>query len=131
MSVLTHAIEACLSPVTGDGQGGFSASATFPADFIGFKGHFPGRPVLPGVCMVQTALVILALGRAEPVTLKCLVSAKWMAPVLPGEALVFTLTVGGRNAPPEAVRVSVLRGPEKVAEFLLETQPGSRTAATA
>ncbi len=39
----------------GDGSLVLLAEAAFPADFPGFAGHFPGRPVLPAV--VQLALV--------------------------------------------------------------------------
>ena len=32
----------------------------FPAAFPGFAGHFPGQPLLPGVCMLKAAAVTLA-----------------------------------------------------------------------
>jgi 3-hydroxymyristoyl/3-hydroxydecanoyl-(acyl carrier protein) dehydratase len=119
MSVLTQEIQACLSAVTGNGQDGFSARIIFPTEFVGFKGHFPGRPVLPGVCLIQTAVVALSSALKQPVELKRLVSAKWMMPVLPGEELVLSLFVKDLAAPLKGVRVTVMRGTGKVAEFSL------------
>lgn len=120
MSVLTQAIQAALSPVTGSEPDGYSVRITFPTEFVGFKGHFPGRPVLPGVCLIQTALVALSRALDKPVELKRLVSAKWMAPVLPGEEIVLSLTTQDREQGLLGARVKVMRGTEKVAEFSLE-----------
>jgi 3-hydroxymyristoyl/3-hydroxydecanoyl-(acyl carrier protein) dehydratase len=120
MSVLTQAIQAALSPVTGNGLDGYSARITFPTEFVGFKGHFPGRPVLPGVCLIQTALVALSRALDKPVELKRLVSAKWMAPVLPGEEIVLSLSLKAKEDSLMGARVVVMRGAGKVAEFSLE-----------
>lgn len=119
MSVLTQEIQACLSPVTGNVQDGFSTRIIFPTEFVGFKGHFPGRPVLPGVCLIQTVVVALSCALNQPLVLKQLVSAKWMAPVLPGEEIALSLAVKGSGTPPMNVRVTVMRGSGKVAEFSL------------
>ncbi len=120
MSVLTQAIQAGLSPVTGSGSDGYSARITFPTEFVGFKGHFPGRPVLPGVCLIQTALVALSRALDKPVELKRLVSAKWMVPVLPGEEIVLSLSLKASETSLQGARVVVMRGTGKVAEFSLE-----------
>jgi 3-hydroxymyristoyl/3-hydroxydecanoyl-(acyl carrier protein) dehydratase len=120
MSVLIQAIQTGLSPVTGSGADGFSARIVFPTEFVGFKGHFPGRPVLPGVCLIQTALVALSRVLDKPVELKRLVSAKWMAPVLPGEEIVLSLSLKDPENSLLGARVVVMRGAGKVAEFSLE-----------
>lgn len=121
MSVLTQEIQVCLSPVTGSVQDGFSTRITFPPEFVGFKGHFPGRPVLPGVCLIQTAVVTLSRALNQSVELKRLVSAKWMAPVLPGEEIALSLSIKDHENSLMGVRVTVTRGGGKVAEFSLET----------
>jgi 3-hydroxymyristoyl/3-hydroxydecanoyl-(acyl carrier protein) dehydratase len=120
MSVLTQAIQAALSPVTGSEPDGYSARITFPTEFVGFKGHFPGRPVLPGVCLIQTALVALSRALDQPVELKRLVSAKWMMPVLPGEEIVLSISLKQGERSLSSARVLVMRGTGKVAEFSLE-----------
>lgn len=52
-----------------------------------FEGHFPGRPILPGVA--QLALVFDALSKAQgrPVPVNGIAFARMRQPVLPGERL--------------------------------------------
>ena len=57
------------------------------ADHPAYAGHFPGRPILPGVVLLDEALLALAalLGRAAATAQ--IKSAKFLSPVLPGESL--------------------------------------------
>ena len=61
------------------------------ADHPAYAGHFPGRPILPGVVLLDAALHALAAwqGMAGPAQLK---SAKFHSPVQPGEALTLHTT---------------------------------------
>ena len=77
-------------------DGGFS----IPTDHPAFDGHFPGRPILPGVVLLS--LVMQALARepalrdrlgATPV----IDSVKFLAPVRPGARLVVQLAESGRG----------------------------------
>jgi 3-hydroxyacyl-[acyl-carrier-protein] dehydratase len=57
-----------------------------------FSGHFPGRPILPGVLMIeavaQTAAVMLgAAGPADRALLAAVNRFKFLRPVVPGECL--------------------------------------------
>ncbi len=49
------------------------------ADHPCLAGHFPGRPVVPGVVLLEEALACLPAGT--------LTVAKFLRPVLPGEAI--------------------------------------------
>jgi 3-hydroxymyristoyl/3-hydroxydecanoyl-(acyl carrier protein) dehydratase len=61
------------------------------ADHPAYAGHFPGRPILPGVVLLDAALHALAArqGMAGSAQLK---SAKFHSPVQPGEALTLHAT---------------------------------------
>jgi len=61
------------------------------ADHPAYAGHFPGRPILPGVVLLDAALHALAArqGIAGSAQLK---SVKFHSPVLPGEALTLHAT---------------------------------------
>ena len=60
---------------------------TVAADHPAYAGHFPGQPILPGVVLLDEALVALAAEQENP-ALRCEIkSAKFLSPVLPGESL--------------------------------------------
>jgi 3-hydroxymyristoyl/3-hydroxydecanoyl-(acyl carrier protein) dehydratase len=66
MSKLTREICACMSHLNTDAES-LTARFCFPEDFIGFKGHFPNHPVVPGVCKIQAILCMLAAQGRVPV----------------------------------------------------------------
>lgn len=35
----------------------YTCAVTFDPDFTGFKGHFEGNPIIPGVCLIELARV--------------------------------------------------------------------------
>jgi 3-hydroxymyristoyl/3-hydroxydecanoyl-(acyl carrier protein) dehydratase len=55
------------------------------ADHPAYAGHFPGRPILPGVVLLDQAQ--RALEQACGVTLTGLAQAKFLSPCVPGDAL--------------------------------------------
>jgi 3-hydroxyacyl-[acyl-carrier-protein] dehydratase len=55
------------------------------ADHPAYAGHFPGRPILPGVVLLDRAQ--RALEQACALRISGLALAKFLSPVLPGEAL--------------------------------------------
>lgn len=60
-----------------------TATFYFPETFIGFSGHFPEQPVLPGVCIIQAALV----AAETSLKLETIRSAKFFNVVLPNQKL--------------------------------------------
>lgn len=68
----------------------------FAADHPAFAGHFPGRPIVPGVLLLDAA--VAALARRDGGAVGEIVSAKFLRPVAPGEPLVLRLaaTEGGK-----------------------------------
>jgi 3-hydroxymyristoyl/3-hydroxydecanoyl-(acyl carrier protein) dehydratase len=66
-----------------------------PADHPALPGHFPGRPIIPGVLLLDAVLqAVAATGRNPPTRL---LRAKFPAPVLPGEEVEVTLAPRGED----------------------------------
>lgn len=59
------------------------ASVQLNADHAVFKGHFPGQPVMPGVCTVQVVQELLEHHLACPLRLSRSSSIKFMALIDP------------------------------------------------
>jgi 3-hydroxymyristoyl/3-hydroxydecanoyl-(acyl carrier protein) dehydratase len=102
-----------------------TASFKFPAEFIGFQGHFPTGKVLPGACQIQCALSTIETSLKQRVTLKEILLAKFIAPVYPGERV--TCTVGGAadGAGGSVIyKARFTKGAEKVADLKLRVSLG-------
>lgn len=82
-----------------------------PADHPAFAGHFPGRPIVPGVVLLDQALRFAQAlcdrhGAGWQVG-----NAKFLSPVGPGETLLFSLDLTPRGS----VAFSVTCGERAVA----------------
>ena len=69
-------------------NGQVSAEFTFSEKFSGFSGHFPGNPILPGVCQIQSVLIVAAAVYRKDVTLIALSRAKFLNKVIPGDTII-------------------------------------------
>lgn len=67
-------------------------SLLIAADHPAYAGHFPGRPILPGVVLLDAALHALAGVLGNPAASGQIKSAKFLSPVLPGESLTLHYT---------------------------------------
>ncbi len=117
MKTLAAAVMASLCPPferhTPDG---IRASFVFAPDFIGFDGHFPGNPVLPGI--VQILAGILTAGQGAKPRLRELVKCKFLRPVRPGE----TMTVDARLKNGGRWSISITAEGEPCAQMTLELE---------
>jgi len=82
-----------------------------PPDHPAFAGHFPGKPILPGVVLLDVALQIIVNTSGIALDICELGSVKFLSPAMPGEELLIqhTLTAGG------TIRFDIMAGMRKIA----------------
>ncbi|HEY1611946.1 MAG TPA: AMP-binding protein, partial [Paraburkholderia sp.] len=103
-----------------------SFTFTIPADHPALPGHFPGRPIVPGVVLLDHALSAIGAALNRSFDACRLSSAKFLSPAAPGEALdlAFETTESG------AVRFTVSAGEREVASGVLSAPPAGTAEAT-
>ena len=100
------------------------ARIAIPADGVWFEGHFPGRPILPGVAELALAIAVLRQETGKPLPLRGIAFARLRHLVLPGNQLELSAR---ESAIPEAetaqLRFDLKRDGVLVAngEFILGT----------
>lgn len=97
MSVLHDALRIQASPVRSE-DGGFEREYRLQADFPGFAGHFPQKPVLPAVVQLLMARMTVEDGLGRSLNLTDVPQAKFMLPLGPG--LIVTVAVRPHAAVP-------------------------------
>ena len=86
-----RSISECMSKLSFTEGNCLDANFVFPNDFLGFKGHFPGKPILPGVCKIQAVVVMLEESKKKNILLKEVVLAKFFSPLSSNELVNFNL----------------------------------------
>jgi 3-hydroxyacyl-[acyl-carrier-protein] dehydratase len=66
-----------------DSSGSITATITINPEHAIFDGHFPGKPVVPGVCMLQIILEIMEKTLAQRVRLSTADSIKFLSVLEP------------------------------------------------
>lgn len=79
---LDSELEACSSPAERISENEWRKTFRPGPGFIGFRGHFPGRPVLPAIVQLRMLRLLVeeAIGPAE---LLDITSAKFLSPAVP------------------------------------------------
>lgn len=94
---------------------------TVPMAHPAFAGHFPERPILPGVVLLDQAIRLAASALPPDTAIQGLGNAKFFQPVPPGTLLSFRLP----PATPTAQTFEILSGDQVVASgsLSLATRP--------
>lgn len=58
-----------------------------------YKAHFPGRPITPGVCLVQMVGEVVSMRIGRKLKLMCVKNAKFISPIEPALTPAFTLSL--------------------------------------
>lgn len=86
MSRLLREVRSCATgPAHTDENGFRTMEFIFPPTFVGFDGHFPDRPILPGI--VQVLAGMLTAGD-DSMTLQKVAKAKFSRVINPGELML-------------------------------------------
>jgi 3-hydroxyacyl-[acyl-carrier-protein] dehydratase len=72
-------------------DGALAFEFNFSADDPTFAGHFPGRPILPGVFQLEIVRMAAEWVLHSRLSLQEVVRGKFQRPVLPGETLKLSL----------------------------------------
>jgi len=70
---------------------------TISPDHPALAGHFPGRPVVPGVLLLEAALAAVPTG--DNWVLQSIPAAKFLHPVLPGQVIQLRIELLAEPAP--------------------------------
>ena len=121
MSTIKQEIKQCMLKIDNNADNKIKAHFLFPEHFIGFKGHFPGKPVLPGICQVQALIVIAEKLHKKKAALRKVVLAKFFRQISQDETVLFDYTEKKEEDNEFNIKalVSTVNG-EKIAKLELE-----------
>ena len=68
-----------------DNENGFEASLICNPEHPVYKSHFPGNPITPGACLLQTAGVLIQQKMGRPLFLKTSKNIKYLSLLNPEE----------------------------------------------
>lgn len=91
-------------------------AATHPA----LPGHFPGRPIVPGVVVLDAVLQAARDWLDRPLELQSLPQAKFIAPLLPEQQATIELKLQDTE-----LRFAVMRDSQTIAQGLMQIVVGT------
>lgn len=125
-SILKKAVQAAAlgSIEASEAVGWTKKTFRFDAGFLGFRGHFPGYPVLPAFVQVLTAVICIEEMVNADLNLSGLDKAKFQKEVHPGSLI----TVEWQSFDKESLmfRVRLRSATETVASFVLTCKEKGR-----
>lgn len=97
-----------------------------------YRGHFPGRPVTPGVLIIATAVELTALATEQPWRLQEVKNIKYLTMMSPDESVPpsegcsgETFTVEATLAPDGTATVLYRKGEKQYAKMKLKLERGT------
>ena len=96
-------VEGCLRDIART-ENGFVGRFRFPGDLEIFAGHFPGRPLVPGIFLIEAARCAAERVLETPLRMERIKDAKFTAEVGPDQDVFVEGTFGDAGAVQAEVR---------------------------
>ena len=93
MSVFSDQIAELIDDKLEYQEGTLTAQMKFNESFIGFNGHFPGNPVLPGVVMIKVMTQMFARYKKKEYLLSQIKKTKFIEPIFADNMASFFVKV--------------------------------------
>ena len=84
-SIIGEELRSRIAGLRQTGEGEYSCTMDFDPAFRGFEGHFEGNPIVPGVCLIQTARVAAEVILEKSLETRCVVNCRFRRPVMAGD----------------------------------------------
>jgi 3-hydroxyacyl-[acyl-carrier-protein] dehydratase len=126
MSSLSWQIRQSMFDLVERDDGQVQARFRFPPDFVGFQGHFPGRPVLPAICTIQAVIAMLEARCGGKVGLREIITARFSAPIGCDEELDLLCSLKMLDERQARAKATIQRGGETVSKLTLALTLGRR-----
>ncbi|HAH31201.1 MAG TPA: hypothetical protein DCL44_02685 [Elusimicrobia bacterium] len=118
MNTLKHDAAAGLKDFASPRKGEIEAVFLFPSELAVFSGHFPGRPIVPGILELEMVRAVMERFTGAALRLVSVEKAKFLREVKPGDRILLSLSFtssGGRFS----VKGKSSVGEEKAAQIEL------------
>ena len=119
MSVIGEAINGCMRELAKSNGDSVTARFNFGLSFVGFNGHFPDNPILPGVCIIQCIVVMYETLNKAKIRIVEVENVKFMASVSCDEDVLFECTGKYSEKEEFVIRTKVFKNDKKVAVLKL------------
>ena len=109
-------------------DGKVEATITFQPNHAIFAGHFPGQPVVPGVCLVQAVKDLLSIAIVQKLALEKAANIKFLAVIIPNQLPGIALQINYQTLLHQVEVQATLHQEAKVC-FKMNATFGMRTSA--
>ncbi|NCC49798.1 MAG: hypothetical protein EOM20_01150 [Spartobacteria bacterium] len=128
MNQIQTEIDACMTQVRMESDHRIQACFRFPSTFAAFNGHFPGHPILPGICMIQAILHMLKSCKNKPVHLREILLAKYYNGVQPGDSIDFDCQDTPDTPATATIKAKLTSHGKRIAELKLNVEYAETSA---
>jgi 3-hydroxyacyl-[acyl-carrier-protein] dehydratase len=94
------------------------ATLHIPATHAALAGHFPGRPIVPGVVLLDCVLAQAERWLQRPLSVSEMPQAKFLTPLLPEQEAQLQLRLVDTE-----LRFTLMRGADPIAQGLFKLAP--------